>query len=90
MKEQLRALLAINSGLPFNAITNNAHLSKDLGFDSLDIVDLVIQMEDMFCITIPDDEYHELQTVGQFSDYILRKKASKLTIRSPYKKAARA
>ena len=89
MKEQLRALLAINSGLPYHSITNDAHLSKDLGFDSLDIVDLVLQMEDMFCISIPDEEYQVLQTVGQFGDYILRKKASKLVIRSSYKPAAK-
>lgn len=89
MIEQLRALLAINSGVPFHSITNDAHLSRDLGLDSLDIVDLVIQIEDMFCISIPDEEYFELHTVAQFGDYITRKKSSRLVIRSASKPVAR-
>jgi len=73
MNEQLRALLAANSGLPYNAITEEANLSKDLGLDSLDTVDLVLQMEDLFHISIPDEDYQQLHTVKQFSDYLKRK-----------------
>ncbi len=73
MNEQLCALLAANSGLPYNAITEDANLSKDLGLDSLDTVDLVLQMEDIFHISIPDEDYQQLQTVKQFSDYLKRK-----------------
>jgi len=73
MNEQLRALLAANCGLPYNAITDDANLSKDLGLDSLDTVDLVLQMEDLFHISIPDEDYQQLQTVRQFSDYLKRK-----------------
>ena len=75
MNDQLRALFAVNSGLPFTSIKDDSNLSKDLGLDSLDTVDLILQMEDMFKITIPDEEYQELQTVKQFSDYLARKKA---------------
>ena len=70
MNEQLRALLAANSGLPYQSITDDANLSRDLGLDSLDTVDLVLQMEDMFHISIPDEDYQQLQTVKQFSDYL--------------------
>jgi len=73
MNEQLRALLAANSGLPYNAITEEANLSKNLGLDSLDTVDLVLQMEDLFHISIPDEDYQQLHTVKQFSDYLKRK-----------------
>jgi acyl carrier protein len=73
MNDQLRALLAANSGLPFTSITDDANLSKDLGLDSLDTVDLVLQMEDMFHIAIPDEDYQSLQTVRQFSDYLQNK-----------------
>jgi acyl carrier protein len=59
MNDQLRALLATNAGLPFTSITDDSHLSKDLGLDSLDTVDLVIQMEDMFNIAIPDEDYQD-------------------------------
>ena len=70
MNDQLRALLAANSGLPFTSINDDSNLSKDLGLDSLDTVDLVLQMEDMFHISIPDEDYQQLQTVKQFSDYL--------------------
>ena len=73
MNEQLRALLAANSGLPYQSITDDANLSRDLGLDSLDTVDLVLQMEDMFHISIPDEDYQQLQTVKQFSDYLKNK-----------------
>ena len=73
MNEQLRALLAANSGLPYQSITDDANLSRDLGLDSLATVDLVLQMEDMFHISIPDEDYQQLQTVKQFSDYLKNK-----------------
>ncbi|KAA6438228.1 phosphopantetheine-binding protein [Dyadobacter flavalbus] len=77
MNEQLLALLAANSGLPFHAITADAHLERDLGLDSLDTVDLVIDIEDRFHITIPDEDYLQLQTVRQFCDYLQFKVAAK-------------
>lgn len=73
MNEQLKALLAFNSGLPFHAIKEDANLRKDLGLDNLDTVDLVLQIEDMFQIAIPDEDYLPLQTVRQFTDYLSRK-----------------
>jgi len=73
MNEQLRALLAANSGLPYNAITDEANITKDLGLDSLDTVDLILQMEDLFQVAIPDEDYQQLQTVKQFSDYLKQK-----------------
>ncbi|CAG5004964.1 Acyl carrier protein [Dyadobacter sp. CECT 9275] len=76
MNEQIRALLAVNSGLPFTAITDEANLSRDLGFDSLDTVDLVLQMEDLFHIAIPDEDYQQLQTVKQFCEYLENKMAA--------------
>ncbi|TDE10481.1 acyl carrier protein [Dyadobacter psychrotolerans] len=70
MNEQLRALLAANAGLPYQSVTDDSHLSKDLGLDSLDTVDIVLQLEDMFQIAIPDEDYQQLQTVRQFSEYL--------------------
>ncbi|WP_254411786.1 acyl carrier protein [Dyadobacter diqingensis] len=70
MKEQIRNLLAVNTGLPFHSITDDANLSRDLGLDSLDTVDLVLQLEDMFKVSIPDEDYQHLQTVKQFCEYL--------------------
>jgi acyl carrier protein len=73
MKEQLRALISASCGLPGSAITDDAVLTKDLGLDSLDTVDLVLQMEDQFHVAIPDEDYPKLQTVRQINDYLLQK-----------------
>ena len=73
MKEQLRTMLSATSGLPGSSITDDANLSRDLGLDSLDTVDLVLQMEDKFHVTIPDEDYPKLQTVGQICKYLEQK-----------------
>lgn len=75
MKEQLRTLLSATTGLPDSAITDNASLTKDLGLDSLDTVDLVLRMEDHFQVSIPDEDYPKLQTVGQINEYLQEKLA---------------
>ncbi|MCF0058612.1 phosphopantetheine-binding protein [Dyadobacter sp. CY356] len=71
MKEQLLELLSKSTGLPASSISGESHLAKDLGFDSLDTIDLVLQMEDEFYIAIPDEDYEKLQTVGQIERYLL-------------------
>lgn len=73
MNEQIRALLASNSGLPSQSITDDANLTRDLGLDSLDTVDLILQMEDQFKIAIPDEDYPKLQSVKQISAYLTEK-----------------
>ena len=73
MKEQLRTMLSATSGLPGSSITDEANLSRGLGLDSLDTVDLVLQMEDKFKVTIPDEDYPKLQTVGQICEYLEQK-----------------
>jgi acyl carrier protein len=73
MKEQLRSLISASCGLPYSAITDDAVLTKDLGLDSLDTVDLVLQMEDQFHVAIPDEDYSKLQTVRQINEYLTQK-----------------
>ncbi|HEV7379178.1 MAG TPA: acyl carrier protein [Dyadobacter sp.] len=73
MKEQLRNILATSTGLPTSSITDNASLTHDLGLDSLDTVDIVLQMEDQFKVSIPDDDYTKLQTVGAIYEYLQHK-----------------
>ena len=70
MKEQLRTMLSVTTGLPNSSITDDASLTRDLGIDSLDTVDLILQMEDQFKVSIPDEDYPKLQSVGQINDYL--------------------
>ena len=75
MKEQLRTLLSATTGLPGSSITDDASLTHDLGLDSLDTVDLVLQMEDQFKISIPDEDYPKLKTVRSIYEYMQQKVA---------------
>ena len=51
-------------------ITPEASFLDDLGADSLDTVELVMEFEDEFEMSIPDEEAEKIQTVGQAIDYI--------------------
>ncbi len=46
----------------------NARLSQDFGFDTLDLVDIILELEKNFQITIPDEV--PINTVGDFIDYV--------------------
>src|SRR6202021_582341 len=51
-------------------ITRETHFINDLNADSLDTVELVMEFEDEFELSIPDEEAEKIETVGQASDYI--------------------
>ncbi|HRB85715.1 MAG TPA: acyl carrier protein [Bacteroidia bacterium] len=51
-------------------VTNEASFTNDLGADSLDTVELIMEFEKEFNIAIPDDQAEKISTVGQAVDYI--------------------
>ena len=51
-------------------ITRETNFVNDLNADSLDTVELVMEFEDEFEMSIPDEEAEKIQTVGQAIDYI--------------------
>ena len=53
-----------------NEVTPTAEFSKDLGADSLDTVELIMEFETEFDITIPDAEAEKISTVGDAISYI--------------------
>jgi acyl carrier protein len=57
-------------GVGKNDITRETHFINDLEADSLDTVELVMEFEDQFELSIPDEEAEKIQTVGQAIDYI--------------------
>ena len=57
-------------GVDKSEITRETHFINDLNADSLDTVELVMEFEDEFELSIPDEEAEKIHTVGQAIDYI--------------------
>ena len=53
-----------------NEVSRDTSFVNDLNADSLDTVELVMELEDEFDMTIPDEEAEKLKTVGEAIDYI--------------------
>lgn len=64
MFEQVAKLLADQLGIPQSKITAESDIVKDLGADSLDVVELLMTLEDETGKTIPEDKVTALKTVG--------------------------
>ncbi len=69
MKQRIITILN-NFGLQASAITDDAHFVKDLGFDSLDLVDMIMQLEQEFDIAIPDEDYPRITSVSSLMQYL--------------------
>jgi acyl carrier protein len=63
-------IVSEHMGVGKNDITRETHFINDLEADSLDTVELVMEFEDQFELSIPDEEAEKIQTVGQAIDYI--------------------
>lgn len=61
---------ASNWSVPQEDISRESSFIEDLKADSLDVVELVMAFEDKFGVTIPDDDYEKIRTVGDAIDYI--------------------
>ena len=55
-------------------IKRTSSFVEDLKADSLDVVELVMEFEDEFGLTIPDEDYDKIKTVGDAVDYIEERK----------------
>ena len=60
-------------GVDENKISKEAKFIEDLGADSLDTVELIMQFEEDFNIEIPDEDAEKLRSVGETVDYISNK-----------------
>jgi acyl carrier protein len=63
--------VAEQMGVDKSEITRETNFANDLNADSLDTVELVMEFEDEFETSIPDEEAEKIQTVGQAIDYIV-------------------
>lgn len=68
--EKVRSILSNELGIDLDSITMESNYIDDLNADSLDIVDLVVEMEHEFSLSIPDEEAERIKTVGDAVNYI--------------------
>lgn len=72
-QEKVMGIVSEQLGVPQEEVTLEASFVDDLKADSLDVVELVMEFEDEFGITIPDDDYEKIKTVGDAINYIEEK-----------------
>lgn len=68
--ERVKAIIMDKLGVEASEINNEANFTNDLGADSLDTVELIMEFEKEFNIAIPDDQAEKIGTVGQAIAYI--------------------
>lgn len=77
IKEELTILIVDKLGVEPKEVTEEARLREDLGADSLDEVELIIDSERVFATYNSDEEYEHIHTVGQAIDLWKRKLSEK-------------
>lgn len=68
--EEVRALIAKQLDVDPETITKDSRLIEDLKADSLDVVELIMDLEQEYSITIPDEELPNIRTVGDIVAYL--------------------
>jgi acyl carrier protein len=76
VKEVLAEILSEKFGIHPEEILLTSHLVNDLGADSLDMTELVIEIEEEFHIEVADEDVEGKKTVGDWVDFIQAKKAA--------------
>ena len=70
ISERVKAIIVEKLGVNETEVTPEATFAQDLGADSLDTVELIMEFEKEFGITIPDDKAEGIKTVGDAIAYI--------------------
>lgn len=77
MFEKVKEMLVEQLDVEAELVTMEAVIIDDLGADSLDLVDLVMELENEFDTEIPDEDIQNIKTVGDIVNYIEKAKAEK-------------
>ena len=70
MFEEIRKAIAEQLNVPEENITLETRFVEDLKADSLDLVELVMDLEDRYSVEIPDEQLAEVKTVGQIIEIV--------------------
>jgi len=74
--ERVNAIIIEKLGVDESEVVPEASFTNDLGADSLDTVELIMEFEKEFDINIPDEQAENIQTVGKAIDYLQEKTAA--------------
>jgi acyl carrier protein len=73
---ELQSILVEQLGVDASEVVETASFSEDLNADSLDLVEMIMEMEDKFGVKIPDEDAEKIVTVGDAVDYIVARSGS--------------
>ena len=74
--ERVRGILVEQLGVDEDQVTEDASFQGDLDADSLDLVELIMELEDQFGVKISDEDAQKIETVGQAVDYVTHARLS--------------
>lgn len=72
VEAKVKKIVAEQMGVAESEISRDTHFVNDLNADSLDTVELVMEFEDEFEMSIPDEEAEKIQTIGMAIDHIVK------------------
>jgi acyl carrier protein len=75
--ERVTAIIVKNLLVEKSEITMDSHFVNDLGADSIDLVELIMEFENEFNIEIPDEKAEEMHTVGNAIEFLEKQEKSK-------------
>lgn len=75
LADKVKAIVVDKLGVSEDVITLEASFADDLGADSLDTVELIMEFEKEFEVSIPDEDAEKITTVGDAIDYLSEKSA---------------
>jgi acyl carrier protein len=70
LSSRIQSIVAEQLGVDIADVTKDASILDDLGADSLDVVELVMSLEDIFDIDVPDEAVEELRTIGDVQRFV--------------------
>ena len=70
VESKVKSIIVDKLGVDESEVTRDANFTNDLGADSLDTVELIMEFEKEFDISIPDEDAENIATVGNAVDYL--------------------